>query len=224
MQKLRLYHKTLVAQHCVMMAALIFLCAGLFFIGRQVVHTLSGIDEATADIHSSFEIINRPRTGTIAGLNQVIFGIDALSKHSNAILDHEEKQLTTLDKQEEILFDDLHTIANNSNNEILTLNTTTATLNTLLGNINKSAEKVPDTITSVNKVTKDVDDRVIDPSITRILNATTGTTEQLEVITTNTSKVTTHLEQVIDNPKPLTVKEKILATFNILWKIGMLAK
>ena len=215
MQKLRLYHKTLVAQHCVMMAALIFLCAGLFFIGRQVVHTLSGIDEATADIHSSFEIINRPRTGTIAGLNQVIFGIDALSKHSNAILEDAAKGAEDDNDDTEDEFE---------NNEILTLNTTTATLNTLLGNINKSAEKVPDTITSVNKVTKDVDDRVIDPSITRILNATTGTTEQLEVITTNTSKVTTHLEQVIDNPKPLTVKEKILATFNILWKIGMLAK
>lgn len=165
MAQLRLYHKTLIAQHFVTIAAIIFVCFGAYFIGKQVIQTLNSINTTAIDIHSTFDVINKPRTGTLAGVNQVIFGADALIKHSNEILDHEEKQLSTLDKQETILFDDLHTIATNANTEILSLNTTTVSLNTLLGNANNSAEKVPELLGNINKIAVDTDTKINDPHV-----------------------------------------------------------
>jgi hypothetical protein len=165
MQRLRLYHKTLIAQHMVIIAAIIFACVGSYFVGKQIISTLTSINVAANDVHATFGEINKPRTGTLAGLDQVIFGASALLKQTNGILNHEEKQLSTLDKQEAILFDDLHMLAGHTNDEVVTLNTTTGTLNTLLGTINISATRVPSLIDNVNKIATDADGKINDPHV-----------------------------------------------------------
>jgi hypothetical protein len=230
-RNLRLYHKTLIIQHVTITLAVIFFCVGAFFVGKQLITTLQTINTAGNDVHDTFTVVNRPRTGTLAGLNEAIFGTSALIKHANGILDHEEKQLSTLDTQEAILFGDLHTLALNANGEVTKLNTATVTLNTLLGNINKTAVEAPQLVDNISeladnlsKATVDTNNTLNGKDVKTILGSLAGTSVQVEGVATNVNKVTTHLEQVIDNPKPMSIKEKIGYTFNILWKIGMLAK
>lgn len=229
MKDLRLYHKTLIAQHITIIAAVIFFCVGAFFVGKQLIATLQTVNTAGNDVHETFTLVNRPRTGTLAGINEAIFGASALMKHSNGILDHEEKQLSTLDKQEAVLFEDLHKIAVNANGGITNLNTATTTLNTLLGNINKAALEAPQLVDNISeladnlsKTTVDADNTLNSKDVKTLLGSLAGTSVQVEVITSNAAKVTTHLEKTIDAPP--SIKQKIEGAFDLLWKIGMLVR
>jgi methyl-accepting chemotaxis protein len=227
--RLRLYHKTLIAQHVTIIAAVIFFCAGAFFIGKRLIVTLNTVNTAGNDVHDTFTVINRPRTGTLAGIDETIFGASALMKKGNGILDHEEKQLSTLDTQEATLFDDLHKIAVNANGEVTNLDTATTTLNTLLGNINTSAEKAPQLVDNMSeladnlsKMTNDTNATVNSADTKKLLGSMVGTAVHVEGITGNIDKITTHLEKTIDSPP--TLKQKITGAFDLLWKIGMLVR
>ena len=228
MPKLRAYHWTLITQHIVIIAAVIFFCIGSFFLGTQIIHTLQGIDTATADIHSTFEVINRPRTGTLAGLNQVIFGADALMKHTNKILDHEEKQLSTLDKQEASLFTDIHTFMNsatdtigNVNTAAKQLNTDLETTNTTIQTTNTAVGKLPGLLDQLNTLTGSLDKKVNDPDIKKSISALAETSVQLQGTTTDVRKISDHFEQQIDNPKKGIVG-KLKATWQVVWQLLML--
>ena len=228
--KLRLYHRTLIAQHIVIMAAVIFLCVGAFFIGKQVIATLVTINTAGNDVHETFIVINKPRTGTLAGLNQAIFGVSGLMKQANGILNHEEKQLSTLDKQEAVLFMDLHTIALGASGELTNLQTLTTTLNgsatnlnTALVTANSTLKVAPALVTAATTVINDTDKKINDPAVTKTMNATADIAVNVDGITDSTNKIGHHLEQTIDNPHK-SLGSKILEGWNVAWQILELAK
>jgi hypothetical protein len=167
--KLRLYHKTLIVLHIVMIAAVIFVSVGLYFVGRTV---NTAVTQNTSDIHALFDVLNRPRTGTIAGANQVIFGADALLKQTNGIVNHEEKQLTTLDQQEQKFFDDFHTVAFNAGTTVATIGDTakaaTGTLNNataVLATVNDSKTGIGPMIVAGTKTINDIDFFANDPHV-----------------------------------------------------------
>ena len=229
MPKLRAYHRTLIAQHIVIILAVIFVCVGAFFVGKQVIHTLQGIDTATANIHSTFEVINRPRTGTLAGLDQVIFGTDALMKHTNKILDHEQRQLTTLDKQEAALFTDLHSFMTNAtdtlgnvNTAAKQLNTDLQTTNTTIQTTNTAVGKLPGLFDLLKTLLGSIDKTVNDPDVKKTIKSVANTSAQVEGVTTNLNKISEHAEKTIDGP--VSLKTKILGVFQVIWKIGMIMK
>jgi hypothetical protein len=224
MRKLRLYHYTLIAEHITIILAVIFLCIGSYFIGKQILITLNTINTAGNDIHSTFEIINRPRTGTLAGLNEDIFETKGVLDHTNIILNHEQAQLTKVDEQEAILFTDLHTVAQNVNGEVTSLNTATESLNTFLKTSNQSAEKLPNLVTGLTKITNDADTQINDPNLKKTIANMAETSTQLAGTTTDLRKVSDHFESEIDNPKPKTLMQKIKVIWGVVWQVAMLAK
>jgi|ERR1039457_2170910 hypothetical protein len=224
MEYLRIYHKTLIATHIVIMASLIFLCVGAFIVGKNFNETVTTINSDAIQLQTALTLINRERTGTLAGLNQVIFGADALMKQTNGVLNHEERQLSTIDSQELTLFTDLHKVLVNANIEVSNLQDTTKAATTSLNSANDSEKKFPDLIDKLDKILVDADDQINNPDIKKSVAAWADTSVQVEGTATNANKVTTHLEHAIDDPKKMTIKQKIVSTLNLLWKIGTLIR
>lgn len=231
MSTLRAYHWTLITQHTIIVIAVILGCIGAFFVGKQTIHTLQGIDVVTTDIHSTFEVINRPRTGTLAGLNEDIFETKGLLDHSNEILNHEQRQLTTLDSQEAELFTDLHsfmntstdavgninTAANQLNTDLQTTNTTIQTANTAVGKLSDLSDQLKTTIVSLNG-------KINDPDIKKATVALAETSVQIQGTATDLRKVSDHFEKIIDSPKKKSTWQKIQAGWGVAWQILMLVK
>jgi len=219
-----LYRKLLIAKQIIEILAIIFLCAGLFFIGAHLNNTLTLLDIDAIDIDTSFSIINNPKNGTLAAIDKLIYTTKSVLVHSDMILGHEEKQLTTLDKQTAQLFNDFHNFTLGLSDTLVSVNNVADSVKTSVDTTTLSLQEMPNTILKIKELVVDIDNRVNDPAVNKLMNSLAETSTQIEGTATNVNKVTTHLEQVIDNPKPLTFKQKIGSFFNILWKIGMLAK
>jgi ABC-type transporter Mla subunit MlaD len=202
--KLRLYHRTLIIQHIVTTSAIVFLCVGAFFVGRQAMDTLVAVKQNSNDLHASFEIVNRPRTGTLAGANQVIFGTDALLKQTNGILNHEEKQLSTLDTQERQFFDKFNLLANKTGITIDkigdTATATSGTLNAATGTLNESTRTIQIlndkdngigvTIKNANKTINDVDFFATDEHVRAFVNNLDPLSKNVVTVTGNLGDMT----------------------------------
>jgi ABC-type transporter Mla subunit MlaD len=144
--------------------------------------------------------------------------------HTNIILNHEQAQLTKVDEQEAILFTDLHTVAQNVNGEVTSLNTATESLNAFLKTSNQSAEKLPNLVTGLTKITNDADTQINDPNLKKTIANMAETSTQLAGTTTDLRKVSDHFESEIDNPKPKTLMQKIKVVWGVVWQVAMLAK
>ena len=155
-------------------------------------NTKAVLQSAFDDLHQTFEIINRPRTGTLAGANQIIFGTDALLKQSNGILNHEERQLSTLDTQELGIFNNFQSILKKSDDMVDKLNgTATAATNTLnattqtLAIINDKDNGIGVTISNANKTINDVDFFTNDPHVHAFINNLDPMSKNMTTITGN---------------------------------------
>ena len=199
--KLRLYHKTLIALHLVLILAIIFGSVGLYLIGTQVNDTLASIKQNSNDLHDALIVINRPRTGTIAGLNQTIFGADALLKQTNGIINHEERQLTTLDTQELSFFNDFHGLANKAGNTVdnlsITENAAAGTLNETtktLAIINDKETGIGTTIRNINKTVADTDSMMTDTHVQAFIDNLEPLSKNAVAISGNVAGITNNLD------------------------------
>jgi hypothetical protein len=221
---LRLYHKTLITLHIVLIAAVIFLCVGGFILGNHLNQTLTLIDSDATDLHITLTAINKPDSGTLVSMDKLIYTSKSVLTHTDMFLNHEDKQLSTLDNQEATLFSDFHNVATNANIELTSFNETTKSATKATDALTSDLNKFPPMIDNFDNLILDTDTQINDPSINKILNSMANTGVQIEGITTNTNKVTTHLEQVIDSPKKKTTWQKIQTVWGIIWQIAMIAK
>jgi len=199
--KLRLYHKTLISLHLVMIVAVIFGSVVLYEVSKEVTTTLTGIKQNSNDLHDTFTVVNRPRTGTMAGVNQVVFGTDAVLKQTNGILNHEEKQLATLDNQEQKFFDDFHSVAGKAGTTIDNLGETskaaTGTLNgatKTLAIVNDKDNGIGVTIANANKTITDADFFATDSHVKAFVDNLDPLSKNAVVITGNLGGITKNLD------------------------------
>jgi hypothetical protein len=196
---LRIYHKTLIATHIVIMAAIVFLSIGLFIVGKN-------INDAVSAVNETMTVVNRPRTGSIAGFNQTLFGVDALVKQTNGIVNHEDKQLTTLDAQELQFFNDFHSVAVKSGNTVSALGDTskaaTGTLDGLtavLTTVNDPNTGIKPIMVSTNKTINDIDFYATDPHVRKFVDNLDPLSVNMVAITGNTAGITKNLDETTND-------------------------
>lgn len=237
MTKLRPHHISIIAMNVTITLAIIFACVGLYFLGKHVDSTLTNIDTVATNVstvatsvNSTFVEINKPRTGTLAGLNQDIFEAKGVLDQSNKILNHEDKQLSTLDRQEAQLFNDVHDLITTSNGTVQhlgsTLDAITGTSNQLTADLkstNDTLQKFPSIVDSSNKLIKDADIQINDPAIHTTLTATADTTQQIDGITTSLNKMGQHFEKQIDDPHK-SIWSKLKVAWDIAWQAATIIK
>lgn len=218
------------AYHIVIMSAIVFLCIGALILGIKVYQVLNTFNQVTLEaeqqllkFNDTLDVINRPRTGTLAGINEVVFETKGVLDHTNIILDHEERQLTKLDNQENILFNNINTNSNNLNTLLINLSETTNQTTIDLSSLNDAAKKLPSNLDNLNSVLIETHNRISDPQAIQIINSLTDTMKQVDGISTDFKKISDNFEQKVDNPKTSTL-DKIKAAWDFTWKALMILK
>ena len=227
--------KLLYLKHAVETIAIVFICVLGFILWQQINTVLHAVNSTVGEINKSVLIINRPETGTLAEITRLLDDTRFAEIKATRIIDHEERNLTALDAQEMTLFNDLHGVIRNGNMVVQSLNQTTNTLNTDLESVNRTLQDVDDsvkivnapntgTLAQLNTVIGSTNTLISDPELHRILVLVESTSGHLNVVSDNFQKVTTNLEQQIDNPKKLSIWDKIRLGLDTSWKVGMLLK
>lgn len=81
---------------------------------------------------------------------------------------------------------------------------------------------VADTDTAVKGVDTAV--KTVSPQVVRATKSVADNGEQVLVVSTNAAKVSTHYEKQIDDPKPMSVMQKLKMAGEVLWKLAMVLK
>lgn len=221
--------KSQIVMHWVIVGAILFLCGGLFITGRNLNKTLKLFSIVAIDGDNSIKIINKPNTGTLARIDTLINSSNLVIQNGNKVLNHETAQLSTLDNQELMLFNSINSLlsesektVNSVHDTVKSLNITSQALTENLNSSNQTIQKLNPIMDNLNKTTIDADNLVKDPNIKKFIDESSQTMTHVNGITSNTEKVTAHVEKIVDGKK--TFLQKIGGVWGLLWQIGMLSK
>jgi hypothetical protein len=215
----------------VSIAAIIFACYGGYNLYQQVT-------PITSEITKSLKFINKPDSGLLPVTHDAVVDAKNLIGMTGIIVRHEEHQLTTLDKQEAILFNDIHTSLGNVNTLLVAgksqLDSSTRTTDeltqvlaeakTTIVTTNDNLNSLTPLLDNLTKTVHDGDVLVSNESIPQIIKNVDKTSAGIATVSTNAALVTSHYENMIDHPKKMSFFEKIKNTGNLAWHIMMLLK
>lgn len=207
--------------HWTIILCSVALTIGLGFLGHATYKAIVSITNTSDQISSTISNINGPN-GTITRINHLVTSTNILLRNSDAVVAHEQKQLTTLDHQEGELFKNVNNLLISSNstvgkvgNVVDTINLSAQTLNTNLESSNVFLHNITTTDQSLNTI-------LSNPDIQTFIKATSDTAVQVDGIAGNTNKITSHFEKVVDGKKsfwPKTINViKILVGIGSWWR------
>lgn len=213
--------KTAVASH----AAIILLCGVVAFCCIELVNTL---DKTLDGVNVSLKTINMPKSGTLSMLDDTIYQGRLTIDATNHMLIHEQTQLTTMDA-------DLARVTGSVNTTLAALSGTAQTASRSIQDATDHLTPVLDAATSTtldvgtatrrllpieddaDASVKHFDALVTSKDVTRFLNSTAKTSEQVAGIATDLHKATT------DATKPQPWWRKALGYGNLGVNIACLA-
>lgn len=174
----------------------------ILVVTNQTQSELLQINTILSELTLTLKEINRPCSGnsninpcgTIADLHKTLGTVRGTFGQIEIAANHESKNLTKLDSQEEILFNDTHKTLLSSNDTLISL---TNTLNT----INDSSKEIKPLLLSTTN-TMDEFGRVINKTNTKLDDPTIGS------ILTNIDSTTKHIDSIsekIDRNKKISI-------------------
>jgi len=193
--------------------------------GRQATVTLQAISGTSAKLDATLDQIDAPCTGfhgsetcgPIAQLSQTEKNIGIMAgqsaaqvRQTGALISGATAALTSASA-------DLHTVA-------MGLTTLTGEASADLREGKQSLEALPPVLSQFRGFVKDADVVVTDPAIPRTLQHVEGMTVSGDSIMQDGKRVSDHVEEAIDHPRPMTAWQKIMAGLEIAWKVAILAK
>ena len=210
----------LLVKYCTEIAVMVVFGGVLVMVGINLNKTLTTTNSAMGQLNNTFEYVNRPHSGILAIVSEVANSLKVTVGKSNIILDHEQRQLTKWDTQEQEIFENIAKItantadiAKSAQGATTHLTTDLETANTTLNDLNKSLDKVPTTMDTLNKTIGDADDLVKDAELKRILKEVGNTATNVDSISEHSANITAHFDKEINNPKKLSILDKILIWF-----------
>lgn len=221
------------------LALLALLAAPCCFLCRWLEMSGKAQASAAADIHSAVAGINRVTAGidkTIVNLNRPCKGpagpdacgtLAQINKTSIAIGDIANASARSVQQSSAVLKQTqatLQGIASDVHGEMAALEGTTGAAMAFTEQARKDLVTLDGTLQSATGAVDHIGDLAADPDIKRGIKAGADLTEQAAGIAGDTHKVTTHLEQKIDNPKPMGTGAKLKLAWSLLWQLAMLAK
>jgi hypothetical protein len=166
------------------------------------------------DLAPTLDAINRPcglqgkPCGTLADLNRTFATVRGAVGTVETAGRHYDKQLSTLDKQEATLFQDIHGTAKDARGAIADVRTTVNTANNALGHVAPVLDGTTTALASVQSDTDALHTRLTDPRIDSLMDSLNSTGRNVEGMTGSGAgilddghKLADHYEKMIDNPK-----------------------
>ena len=172
---------------------------------------------ALPDLAPTLNAINRPcpipgktgaPCGTLADLNRTLATVRGAVGTVETAGRHYDKQLSTLDKQEAILFKDIHGTATDARSAIADVRTTVNTANSALGHVAAVLDGTKTALASVQNDTDAIHTRLTDPRVDNLMDSFNSTGRNVAGMTASGAgilddghKLADHYEKIIDNPK-----------------------
>ena len=166
------------------------------------------------DLAPTLDAINRPcglqgkPCGTLADLNRTLATVRGAVGTVETAGRHYDKQLSTLDKQEAILFKDIHGTATDARGAIADVRTTVNTANSALGHVAPVLDGTKTALASVQNDTDALHTRLTDPRVDNLMDSFNSTGRNVAGMTASGAgilddghKLADHYEKIIDNPK-----------------------
>ena len=168
---------------------LFFIFGAIFF--HKATNSIPDLKPTLTKANTALDTINRPTTGTLAEITKTTLALKSTLVHIDMAVDHEDKNLTSLDAQERTLFSDAHTTLFQGQQTMLSAQES-------LQNASSMFATTETTILGVRPVLSHLDTAVTDVDISvkgfNTLFASPETTATLK----NVSDITFHADHMMD--------------------------
>lgn len=162
----------------------------IYITSTQSTETLTEIKQETlqvkdilTELDTTLQEVNRPcgknsSCGTIANLNKTLNTTRLTMGQIEIAANHEDKNLSKLDNQEEIIFNDTHHTLNSLTNTLTTLNDSSKEIKPLLMSTTNTMNEFH---TTIGKVNSDLDD----PRLNNLIDHIDGISTHVDNISSN---------------------------------------
>lgn len=162
----------------------------------QVGTTITKANTAVDNLNMALTTVNRPETGTLAEVNKSVLAFKSVLVHTDLVIDHENKQLSTLDNHERTLFSNGVQLFSNLNSTVHQGQETMLAAQESLQNASSLFATTETTILGVRPVLGHVDESVVRFNSLLANPAVPATMKSVQDITFHAARISDTADQV----------------------------